>query len=258
MIYTKRISIAARSLVILTTAACVLLSASDVPAGSKSRIVEWEGSAMALSKIVLRAGDGRVSVKAVDTDRVRIRVEVSAKPWHDEPGRKLASWFLTRNDMSDGELIESVRLRTDIDGDGLDVSLLPSGRTRKSRVNEEWTIEMPRRLALDSKFDAADVDVVGLEGGVSLRLGYGSANLDLVGGDLDVKVSVGELRVRTQGDYGNIQLRSTVGDTQMWLRGLRIEYTDPPGPGSHVSLDGEGTYKARLELEVGDAELRVD
>lgn len=230
-----------------------------VSADAKTRVVEWEGSAAALEKVVIRGGNGSVTAKAVDTDRVRIRVEVSPKRWTDnELQHKLTSWFLTSGKLTDDELIESIRLQVDADGERLDVSLRPGGRTRTSRVNEKWTIEMPARLALDSKLDAAEVDVAGLEGGVVLRLGYGSADLDLAGGDLDVKVTVGDLKVRTQGDYGPIKLRSEVGDTEMWLRGRRIEYPNPPGPGSRVNVEGAGAFKARVEVQVGDAELRVD
>ena len=236
-----------------------IIGGSAAFANSKSRVLEWEGSAAPLAKVIVRAGNGSISVKAVESDRVRIRVEISAKRWtDDEPKRKFMSWFLTSGDLTDEELIDSIRLQADEEDGTVEFGLRPSGRTRKSRVNEKWTIEMPARLALDSKMDAAEVDVAGLEGGVFLRLGNGSANLDLAGGDLDVKVTVGQLKVRTQGDYGNIKLRSTVGDTEMWLRGLRIEYPNPPGPGSRLDVDGKGTYNARVEVEVGDAELHVD
>lgn len=249
-----------RAWIAITVAVLVSISAAaNSAAEPRTRVLEWQGSANSLSTVALRAGNGSLTVKAVDGDRVSIRVEVSPSGGgDDEPEHEFLSWFLTSKDLTDEELIGSIDLRMDPNGDQLDVSLRPRGRTRKSRVTERWTIELPARSALEAKLDDADVHVTGLHGGVYLRLGHGSADLDLVGGDVDAQVTVGQIEVRTQGDYRNILLRSRVGDTAMWLRGDRIEYTDPPGPGSRVSLDGKGDYRARVEVEVGDAELRVD
>jgi len=242
----------------LMLVACVV-AATDGRAQSAPRILAWEGSATAIENLILRAGNGSLTVTAAETDRVRISLEVSPKRWtDDESGKKVAAWFLTSGNATDAELIASIALQVKDRGEDVEISLRPGGRTRASRVNEAWTIEVPARLTVAAEMDAAVVSVAGIAGGFRLRLGHGKADLDLAGGDLDLKVTVGELSVRTRGDYGDIDLRSTVGDTELWLGGLRIDYPDPPGAGSKVAVGGEGTLRAHVEVEVGDAELRIN
>ena len=48
------------------------------------------------------------------------------------------------------------------------------------------------------------------------------------------------------------------GNTNLSMNGMKMRYTDPPGPGSRVSLSGKGEDSIRIYVQVGDASLRVN
>ncbi len=224
------------------------------------RMMETNLSSQGVSTLVLRGGSGAATVTADEGDTIRVQLQVEPHRWTgDEPWRKRLAWFLKSGYDDDRALIEAIDFDVDVSRGRLVLSLNPDGRTRRSRVKEVWSIVVPKRLALDLRMEAADVEVSGIAGGITMRVDKGEAEIDVPGGDLDIGISLGGVKARTKAsDIKRVDLRSRVGDTDLWLNGLRIDYPNPPGPGSKVVVEGKGSEKLRIHVENGDVSLRVD
>jgi hypothetical protein len=84
-------------------------------------------------------------------------------------------------------------------------------------------------------------------------------DVDVPGGDLDVSVTVGKARVRSGSEsVRELGIRSQVGNTNLWMNGMKMKYSDPPGPGSRFSMSGDGEDSIKVFVQVGDATLRVN
>ena len=196
-----------------------------------------------------------------DEDTVQIRVELRPENWSDnEPWQGIKKWFLTSayDDLDD--LIDTIRLDADSSPSGrVKIGLTPPKRARESKVREDWSITVPKRLAVKLELSRATVEIEGVAGGVDISLGNGSIDVDVPGGDLDVAVLVGKAQVRTGSkSVRELGVRSQVGNTSLWMNGMKMKYPKPPGPGSHVSLSGDGEDSISIFVQVGDASLRVN
>jgi len=204
-----------------------------------------EVSADGIDEILLDGHDGKATIEVGAGDQIRIRVKIKAK-------RK----GLVYKSSAGRAYVEDARLETDTRGGTLEVAL-SGGRGRKD-TEEAWTIIVPRRLAVVVEMSAASIDITDVTGGVEVNLGVGKANVDVPRGNIEVRVSVGNATVETQTDsYGDVDLRAQVGKTRLWIGGHRIKYSNPPGPGSKVSMEGEGRDQIKVFVQVGDASLRV-
>jgi len=204
-----------------------------------------EVSADGIDEILLDGHDGKATIKVGADDQIQIRVKIKAK-------RK----GLIYKSSAGRAYVEDARLETDTRGGTLEVAL-SGGRGRKD-TEEAWTIIVPRRLAVVVEMSAASIDITDVTGGVEVNLGVGKANVDVPRGNIEVRVSVGNATVETQTDsYGDVDLRAQVGKTRLWIGGHRIKYSNPPGPGSKVSMEGEGRDQIKVFVQVGDASLRV-
>jgi len=204
-----------------------------------------EVSADGIDEILLNGHDGKATIEVGTSDQIRIRVRIKAK-------RK----GLVYKSSAGRAYVEDARLETDTRGGTLKVTL-SDGRGHKD-TEEAWTIIVPRRLAVVVEMSAASIDITDVTGGVEVNLGVGKANVDVPRGNIEVRVSVGNATVETQTDsYGDVDLRAQVGKTRLWIGGHRIKYSNPPGPGSKVSMEGEGRDQIKVFVQVGDASLRV-
>ena len=204
-----------------------------------------EVSADGIDEILLDGHDGKATIEVGASDQIQIRVTIKAK-------RK----GLVYKSSAGRAYVEDARLKTDARGGTLEVAL-SGGRGRKD-TEEAWTIIVPRRLAVVVEMSAASIDITDVTGGVEVNLGVGKANVDVPRGNIEVRVSVGNATVETQTDsYGDVDLRAQVGKTRLWIGGHRIKYSNPPGPGSKVLMEGEGRDQIKVFVQVGDASLRV-
>lgn len=245
----------------LVTVICGLLfvSGSWSPAFAE-RVLERELPADGIRMIVLDGGNGSARIAVGDDDTIRIRVGIRPERLSDNsPWQGIKKWFLTSAYDDVDDLIEALELKTDPSGGKLEIDLRPSRRTRESKVREDWRLTVPPRLAVRLAMARADTEVIGVAGGVEVSIGNGSADVDVPGGDLDVEVTVGRADVRTGSDtVRRLSLRSEVGDTRLWMNGLKVDHPDPPGPGSRISMSGQGSDTIEVFVRVGDASLRVN
>ena len=204
-----------------------------------------EVSADGIDKILLDGHDGKAMIEVGDGEQIQIRVTIKAK-------RR----GLVYKSSAGRAYVEDARLENDARRGTLEVTL-SDGRGRKD-VEEAWTIVVPRRLAVVAEMSAARIDITDVTGGVEVHLGVGKATIDVPRGNIRVKVSVGNAIVTTATDsFGDVDLRAQVGNTRLWIGGHRIKYSDPPGPGSKISMEGEGRDQVSVSVQVGDAFLRI-
>ena len=223
------------------------------------RVLRADIPAQALRSIALRGGDGKVRIAPGTADTVRVLVKVYPKPPRKRDlVESMRKWFLTSAYRTDEEFVQAIRIESRSEEGKLELGLTPSASSRRRRIKEEWILEVPSRLALVLSLGEADLDVSGVAGGVNLELGVGQADLDVPAGDVAVELGVGSAKVRTASDsIRQVKLTSSVGGTSLWTHGARVRYSDPPGAGSEISMEGQGQYSIRIEVSVGNAELRI-
>ena len=222
------------------------------------RTLTWEQAADGIDRLELDGGNGSVEIVASDSETIEVELRVRFDRWPRNAGRGALGWFL-RSDYPDGDaLVEAVKIEAEHSDNTLEIGVRPRGKSREALV-EDWRIRVPRRLALELDLASASVDVTGVEAGVQLRMGHGDAKIEVPRGPLDLRVTVGKIDARVrEADVGYVSLRSQVGDTRLWLDGNRVRYTDPPGPGSEVVIEGDGPDDIDVRVRVGDAKLRVN
>ncbi len=249
----RRLRTSVSAVLIALVSACGIARASE-------RVLEQEFPAEGIETLRLVAGNGSARVTAGDDDRIHVTVRVTPKRWtDDEPWRKALQWFLTSEYEDVNDLIAAVRIDSGRTfGGALKVSLLPSGRTRESRVAEEWTVTLPARMALDMRMDATEAEITGITGGVTIDAGVGGIVVDVPRGGLDVSIKVGKLTLTDHSaEIGDIRLGSKVGKVSLRLDDRYFEVPSEPGPGTHVSVKGHGRDSILAWIEVGDISARL-
>lgn len=204
-----------------------------------------EVSAKGIDGISLDGHDGKAVIEVGGDDQIQIRVTIKAK-------RK----GLVYTSSAGRAYVESARLETDAQRGMLEIAI--SGGKGRDDTEETWTIVVPRHLAVEVEMSAARIDITDVTGGVAVNLGVGKALVDVPRGNIAVKVGVGTANVTTATDsFGDVDLRAQVGDTGLWISGHRFKYPDPPGPGSKISMEGEGRDQIKVSVQVGDGFLRI-
>lgn len=233
------------ALVLAFTPPPALAAASNTGRASLDRELSADVPAAGVEIVRLIGHDGEVAIEVGDTEHIRIRVHIKSK-------RK----GLMRSSSRGDAYVEDARLETSMRGGRLQVEL--SGGRGREEVTETWTVVVPARLAVEVRMAAARIAIVGVAGGVGVKLGTGDLKVDVPRGAIDADVTVGNVEVNTRTDsHGEVDLRSRVGDTDLWLDGSRIDYPNPPGPGSRVSIRGSGRDRIKVSVMVGDADLRL-
>ncbi len=223
----------------------MLLAARSAAAVGDERIIERTVPAAKARELVLKANVGDVRVVTGGTDDVVLRLRVKAKEYR--------SWLLAsrRGDPSQAELV------TETAGDSLRLELRYPGD--RDGIEEDWSLEVPARLAARITLGVGKLHVRGIAGGVNLKVNVGEIDAEVAGGDIEAEVNVGDIRVTTaSGSYGSVRLDANVGDAKIiGADSGAVRRSSGYGPGSSASLDGDGRDRIRLEVNVGDASLNI-
>ncbi len=247
------------------TACCVialfltLLSHPTLGADSSNRrTLESETPAEGIDRLTLRAGDGSITVSPSSDDTIRARVEVTVEGSSDKERRPLG-WFLTSRLERADDLAGAISISESVSAGQATLRLLPLGKSRASRTKEDWFLELPPRVFLELEANSATTVVSEVYGGIRLRQGHGKAKIDVPRGDLDLRLQVGTIEVRSAVDTWHlVDLRSRVGEARLWIDGRRIKRRQPPGPGARIEVEGRGETILEVDVEVGNVELRLD
>lgn len=229
-------------------------------ADSGPRIFELELPTGEITSVKLHMGNGQIVVSPSSDRQIRIRLEAKPKPFTDDEGSwNPFSWFLSSRLESHESLMQALDLESSVAGELLTIRPTPRGSSREDRVVESWIVELPTHLHLDLDANSGKVEINGIAGGIRVRQGYGDIEVNVPHGSLDIEVEVGSIQARSGAeDWRQLVLRSTVGNTRVWVDGRRMDYPDPPGAGSRISLEGRGEEIFTLQVEVGDAEIRFE
>ena len=224
---------------------------------SSKRSLESEIPSTEIDRLRLRAGDGTIMVSPSADEMIRAQVEVTVVRSPDD--RRPFGWFLTSRLESPDDLVDAISLSTKVASREATLRLLPVGRSRSTRTIEHWHLQVPQRLFLDLEASSAEVRITDISGGVRLRQGHGKTRIDVPDGELDVRLQVGDLEVRSAIDtWRLVALRSRVGKARLWVDGERVKRRQAPGPGTRITLEGRGAARLELVVEVGDVDLRLD
>lgn len=220
------------------TAACATAAGND-------RVIERTVSASKVRELVVKANVGEVRVVTGSTEDVVLRLRVKAKEYR--------SWLLTsrKGDPGQAELVDETT------GDSLRLELRYPGD--RDGIEEDWSLEVPARLAARITLGVGSVRVRGIAGGVQLKVNVGEIEAEVPGGNVDAEMNVGDIRVTTASkSYDRIRLDANVGDAKIsGADSGAVRHSSGYGPGSSASLDGDGRDRIRLEVNVGDASLRI-
>jgi len=216
-----------------------------VASASDERVIERTIPAAKVRELAVKGHVGKIEVSTTAGDNVVLRLRLKAK----EHG----GWLFSRR-RGDPDRAE---LRHDTRGETLAFDIRYDGD--RDGIEEEWDFRVPARLAARLHLSVGDIDVRGLSGGLELKVNVGDIRADIPEGSVTADVNVGDIRIVTASrSLDRARLEANVG-------GTRIEGADSGvvrrsrryGPGDSASFDGNGRDRIRLEVNVGEASLRI-
>jgi hypothetical protein len=212
------------------------------------RILKADLDAKGLDALALEVGVGEVHVGASDDGKVHVQLTLQQKDreflgmfhWHHESvERSIAEASLAQK-------TEGGKLTLSLDGDD------------HNALKQDWEVQLPARLALDTDMKVGELVIEGMAGGVDARLDVGELRVDVIKGDLRGEVNVGEIRA-TNGSarHGRIEVTTSIGDALVSIGGNDAGSRARGGLGNHVTVEGDGPDEMRLSVNIGDASLHV-
>jgi hypothetical protein len=203
-----------------------------------------------LDTLALQVGVGEVRVTASADDTVHTVVTLRPKE------REFFGFLHWSGSMARD--ISGATIHQERNGKRLTLSLDLGGHDRDN-VKQEWEVQVPARLKLDSVMNVGEMNIAGVAGGVSAKLDVGELEIDAPKGAIDADVNVGEIRAKSgSGHHGRIQLASNIGDTTLLLHGAESGIHQHGGLGNRVSMDGDGPDSMDLRLNIGEVTLRIE
>lgn len=205
--------------------------------------------AKGLKTLRLEAHVGTVEVIGTDAERISWKLRVEP----DDDG----GWFKSGKDAQ--AAVDGAKVRAVAAGDAWELEIeLPRGADLDD-VEEHWTVEVPKRFALELEANVGEVSVKDLAGGVEADLNVGELRIDAIGGAIDAEVNVGDLSVlsRTKS-LGPVELEANVGDADLRIAGKRVESGGAFMVGARVSASHDGTDEVRATVNVGSVSVKVD
>jgi hypothetical protein len=207
--------------------------------------------AAALKKLELHVGVGEVHVKASADDQVHVQVTLKQQ-------EREFLWFFHWVSTGTAKDIAGAAIQQRIAGDTLDLGLNYKGDSDSNDLKQEWEVELPVRLALDTDMKVGELTIKDVAGGVEASLNVGELSIDVPRGHLKGDVNVGEIRVKSgSADHGRISVSSSIGEAVIYIDGSQSGYHDHGGLGNSVTVDGKGHDDMSLSVNIGEASLRI-
>lgn len=227
------------------------LAAQADSASSMPRTLKADLASAGLNSVALDVGVGELHVTASGDDKLHVQVTLRRK-------QREFMWFFHWMAGGTSDEIAAAAIQQKTSGDHLTLSLDYPHSSGGDDMKQEWDVQLPARLKLDTVMEVGDLSVEGVSGGVSARLNVGEVSIDIPKGAIDASVDVGEIRAKTAtGQHGRIQLATNIGDAVLIMQGSESGYHDHGGLGSRVSLDGTGPDSMQLKVNIGDVSLHV-
>jgi hypothetical protein len=220
----------------------------SLQAGPRSLSVDV--AAAGLDTLALQVGVGEVRVTPSNDDEVHAQVTLRPKEreflgflhWSTGTAREIANATIHQERQD-----KRLTLSLDLAGRGQD------------EIKQEWEVQVPARLKLDSVMNVGEMDITGVAGGVGAKLDVGELEIDVPKGSIDADVNVGEIRATSASEHhGRIQLASNIGDATLLLHGAESGVHEHAGLGNRVTKDGDGPDSMDLKLNIGQVTLHID
>lgn len=221
-------------------------------AGPIERTLNAEIPAVALKRLKLHIGVGEVHVSASSDDKVHVQVTLRQK-------EQEFLWFFHWVSKGTAADIAAASISQRQEGDSLELGLNYKGNTDSDELKQEWEVQLPARLALDTDMKVGELNIKDVSGGVDAALNVGELSIEVPRGPMKAVVNVGEIRARSgSADYGKIKLSSTIGEAVLTVNGERGGFHDHGGLGNSVSADGKGHEDMDLSVNIGEVSLRIE
>jgi hypothetical protein len=227
--------------------ACALLLPLAALAGEQS--LENDFAPEGATRLVLRAKVADIRVRGTDAAQIQSHLKA------EDDGAEFLFW------SSEGlapEELARIRVEAQRSGDTLELRIRVPEEYEEEDIGFDWTLSVPRGLALEIRNDVGDIEVDGIGGGVTATADVGDVELEVPGGDLTVRVDVGDVTLRTASMPGLLDLESDVGDVEARVGDRELPVKHPEyGPGASLQTRlGEGAA-IRARADVGDIELET-
>lgn len=200
-----------------TLLAVALLSSKSLYADAYKRI-ERHIDASSLSSIEIEAAVAEMEIEFHDGDMIELVIELEAE-------RSWLSW--RRGNVEDIELQEHQSDTNQYFG------------ILDKKVQQQWRLTLPASLAVAIEVGVGDIELKGVSNNLEMDVGVGSVRVDI-----------------DDTDYGMIRASAGVGDSS--IQGFGYERVD--NERSFVSSDsfynGDGELEMRIDVGVGDVEVR--
>jgi hypothetical protein len=172
-----------------------------------------------LSSLRIEFSVGELEVEVWDGESIELDIELKSQ-------RSWLSW--RRRKVEDIEL--EVRISSDEVFLGIDAD----------KLNQQWVVKMPAKLALDVDLGVGEIRIDGLDNNLALELGVGEIEVIAATDNFDyinVSVGVGDVSLRGFGS-GTENERSFVS--------------------ADAHFEGQGDYQIEAALGVGEVLIRLD
>ena len=198
-------------------ALCAILAVPVALADSYKRMTH-EIDASSFDTLQLEMSVGEMDIEFYDGDVIELDIQLEAD----------RSWLTFRR--------RSV--------DNVELEQLPSGSRLylgidRDNIEQTWKARIPAKLALEIEVGVGDVGIEGLENDLNLDVGVGAAKVE----------------VPTE-NYHTVAVTAGVGDAM--IRGFSggADNERHALVGANAYYNGDGEYEIRIEVGVGDAQVR--
>jgi hypothetical protein len=218
-------------------AACLAVPALGT---AETRVLNLQQPAAGIATVSLDAGVGDVEIIGADTETIRVQVEL--KPKRD---------FITSSRRA-RRMIEEIEISARVRGDTLELELRPD--PDGDDVTEDWSVEVPRRMAIGLDAGVGDVEIQDIQGEIDIDLGVGDVEVLEAAGDVTVDAGVGSVEIRGSWDaFGRIESSSGVGNAT--LRSPEGRESGSGFIGHNLSARGQGKSRIHVSVGVGDCTI---
>ncbi len=131
-------------------------------------------------------------------------------------------------------------------------------RTLPEDCVAEWTVTLPRGLAVEARVGSGDITVEGVAGGVIARADAGDLRVRASDGEVHANTGVGDVELDYIGnEHGGLSAETNVGSIELTVNGRKLSHRGAPGSGDELRLDGSAANVIRVTVNVGDIAIRV-
>ena len=194
-------------------------------------------------RVEVRARQGSLHFEASNADTISYRVRI---------GNARGALGIER-DCDQAEETPPVRARQ---GDG--VMALSLNPAPGDECVVEWRIRVPSHVLVYGRLNAGSITVSGARGGVDVQTGAGDVTVEALDGPIEAETSVGTIRVTASDAAGRVSAETSVGKTDLYVDGRKLNRARAPGSGDRFTLEGYAGNAIRLSADVGNIVLRLN